>query len=93
MNNVLQDNIKMWLKKALPELLEIHLRQRGVPAPMLEDQTSLSSLESAGLIRFANVQAANGIDCTCSLVVIPHRGKKDYVWKGDAVEDHHLLVS
>ena len=93
MNNVMQENIKRWLKKALPPLLQMHLRERKIPELILEEQTSLKALEAAGLIRFANVQAANGIDCTCGLLVIAHRGYNEGIWKGDAVEDHHFLVA
>ena len=80
MNSTIQEYIRMWLKLVLPPLMTQLLRDRRVPENLLTKHTTLKALELGGFLRFANVRAANGIDCTSALLVTPHRGFHLFPW-------------
>ena len=78
-NNMLLDNVKIWLNATLPAMLQNHLAAIGVPREDTRQLRNLADIIAAGLLNLCCVQAANGIDCNTAVVLLPHRGSKKMI--------------
>ena len=83
----------VYAHQKLRDIIEDLQRRNGRPTGDLEGvDFSLEALVAERAIEFAGMQKSGGFDGQVAILLLPHRNKQDYGWRGDLVERHLLYI-